>query len=76
MREEHSDKIKERLIDIDYDPEVIKDANKYYTSVCYWSDWGGLKRELLEITIIGDKVSDIFEVKTDVWLPYDCRVRF
>lgn len=46
---------------IDLSPEVVKKDNKYYISVCYWSDWGGLKRELLEITIIENKVSDILK---------------
>ena len=57
-------------------PEVVKKNNKYYISVCYWSDWGGLKRELLEITIIENKVSDIFEVDTEVLMPYNCGILF
>jgi hypothetical protein len=76
MREEHSYPIKKRLMAIDLSPEVVKKDNKYYVSVCYWSDWGGLKRELLEITIIENKVSDIFEVDTEVLMPYDCGIRF
>ena len=76
MREEHSYPIKKRLMAIDLSPEVVKKDNKYYISVCYWSDWGGLKRELLEITIIENKVSDIFEVDTEVLMPYDCGICF
>ena len=76
MREEHSYPIKKRLMAIDLSPEVVKKNNKYYISVCYWSDWGGLKRELLEITIIENKVSDIFEVDTEVLMPYNCGILF
>lgn len=76
MREEHSYPIKKHLMAIDLSPEVVKKSNKYYISVCYWSDWGGLKRELLEITIIENKVSDIFEVDTEVLMPYNCGILF
>lgn len=76
MREEHSNQIKKRLMDIDVSPEVVKVDNKYYITVCYWSDWGGLMRELVEITITGNMVSEIFEVDTYVLIPYDCGICF
>ncbi len=60
------------------EPEVVKSdiKGKYYVTCCYWSDWSGLVRELVEIVIDNNKVDDVYKVKETVLFEYDCGVFF
>jgi hypothetical protein len=66
------------LEDFDLTPEIVKSTlnDKYYITCCYWSDWGGLIRELVEITIDDNKVVDFFNVQEKVEFEYDCGIKF
>ena len=57
-------------------PEVIKDGNKYYVTCCYWNDWGGLKRELVEVTSCDGKIVEFNDVTNETLFEYDCGIRF
>ena len=60
----------------DITPKVIKDGNKYYVTCCYWNDWGGLKRELVEITCHDGKIAEFNDVTNETLFEYDCGIRF
>ena len=47
---------------VDVTPIVSQKDGKYYVSCCYWSNYDGLIRELVEIEIKGNKVVNILEV--------------
>ena len=68
----------EHLANYDLNPEVVKSPHngKYYVTCCYWSDWGGLIRELVEICIENNKVIEVFEVQQKVEFEYDCGILF
>lgn len=76
--EEQDQGVVEYLYNYDLIPEVVKSPHndKYYVTCCYWSDWGGLIRELIEITIDNNKVIDVFEVQKKVEFEYDCGILF
>lgn len=75
QKEEYSD-IATRLANFDVTPEVVKYKDKYYVSCWYWSEWGGLFKELFEITIDGKNATDIFPASRKVEFPYDCGIWF
>lgn len=76
--EEEDQEVIEHLVNYDLIPEVVKSSynDKYYVTCCYWSDWGGLIRELVEITIDKNKVIDVFKVQQTVEFEYNCRILF
>lgn len=59
----------------DLTPEIAE-YNKYYISCCYWSDWDGLIKELVEIQIENNKVKNILNVDKKTLFKYDCEIRF
>lgn len=71
----HGNKI-DVIAQFDVSPIVSKNKNKYYVSCCYWSNWGGLVRELVEIEIKDNKVVNIFDVDTTTLYKYDCGILF
>ena len=76
IRETDSEDISDMLRHYDLTPEIIKDGNFYYISSCYWSNWGGLKKELVQITFKENQVVDIFITDTKTLYQYDCGIRF
>jgi hypothetical protein len=57
-------------------PIISKYQNKYFVSSCYWSDWSGLVRELVEITIRDNMVERIYDVSSEVEYEYNCGIMF
>lgn len=76
--EEYDQYVVKNLVAYDLIPEVVKSNinGKYYVTCCYWTDWGGLIRELVEITIENNKVIDVFEVQQKTEFEYSCGVLF
>lgn len=66
----------EELASFNVNPIVVKSHGKYYISCCYWNNWAGLVRELVEVTINNGKVIEIYEVDYDVIYSYDCGVLY
>lgn len=59
-----------------HSPDIVKDGCKYYISCCYWNNWSGLIRELVEIAVKHNKVIEITDIKTDNLIKYHCGVFF
>lgn len=57
-------------------PIIKKDKNRYYISCCYWTNWGGLIRELVAIEIKNNKIADLIETKLTTLYKYECGVLF
>jgi hypothetical protein len=68
-------KVLSMVDDNNFMPIISKYQNKYFISSCYWSDWSGLVRELVEITIRNSKVEKIYDVSRNVEFEYDCGIR-
>jgi len=76
FQEEDEPKIKQVIARYDVTPRAFHCGDKYYISCCYWNDWAGLVRELVEVTIQNNEVTEFFEVKSDVLFKYDCQICF
>lgn len=64
------------LLNYDITPEIIHNEEKYYVSCCYWSDFGGLIREHVEIEIKDNKVINILDANENVLYEYNCGIIF
>ena len=64
------------ISNFDVKPKIVKYEGEYYVSCCYWTDWGGLKRELVVITINNGKATNIQFVDTTTIVEYDCGIMF
>ena len=60
----------------DFTPEVRESNGKYFVSSCYWSNFGGLIREYLELTIDGNKIADTFQFDSKTLYEYNCGIYF
>ena len=68
--------IKEKFSNVDnVTPEVFNKDDKYYVSCCYWTMFGGLIREFIEITIQNNKVTEFFPFKKDTISVFQCGIR-
>ena len=62
--------------DVNLEPTIHKHLDNFYVSCCYWTDWGGLIREYIEITVKDNRIINIITFDTDVIYEYDCGIMF
>lgn len=60
----------------DLTPEIYGENGRYYISCCYWTDFGGLKREYVEILLLDGKLDKTFLFDQKVIHSYDCGIMF
>lgn len=60
----------------DLAPAVARNDGRYYISCCFWSDFGGLIRELVEVEIRNGKAVGFFDADYDKMIYYHCHVMF
>ena len=60
----------------DLTPEIYGENGRYYISCCYWTDFGGLKREYVEISLLDGKLDKTFLFDQKVIHSYDCGIMF
>lgn len=73
--EEEND-LPEEALACDVTPKVIRYEDKYYVSCCYWSEFGGLIRELVEIKIENNKVTEFLDANREVLYRYHCGIMY
>lgn len=56
-------------------PDVVEANGKFYVSCCYFTNFGGLIQETVEITIDNCKAS-FHLIEQETLLSYDCGIRF
>lgn len=64
------------LSDFDVAPDINGENGKYYISCCFWTDFGGLKREFVEVTIQESKVKELFVFDEKTIYEYQCGIMF
>ena len=64
------------LANYDLAPEIYGENGMYYISCCYWTDFGGLKREYVEISLLDGKLDKPFLFDQKVIHSYDCSIMF
>ena len=60
----------------DVRPQITTNGHNYFVSYCYWNNWEGLVREVVEITIIDGKVTETNNLSKKVEFQYDCGIVF
>lgn len=73
--EEEND-LPEEALACDVTPKVTRYEDKYYVSCCYWSEFGGLIRELVEIKIENNKVTQFLDANREVLYRYHCGIMY
>lgn len=68
--------VADKFRNVDATPKVINKDDKYYVSCCYWTMFGGLIREFIEITIQDNKVKEFVPFKKDTISEFRCSIRF
>lgn len=66
----------EEALACDVTPKVTRYEDKYYVSCCYWSEFGGLIRELVEIKIESNKVTEFLDANREVLYRYHCGIMY
>lgn len=64
------------LLDYKIDPEITGEDGKYYISCCFWTDFGGLIREYVEISFADNKLKSSFVFEEEVIHEYQCGIMF
>ena len=72
----HTKNVSIDVAKFDVRPQITKNGNNYFVSYCYWNDWEGLVREVVGITIIDCKVTEIHNLSNVVGYQYDCGIRY
>lgn len=67
--------LREAILPLITSPEVVKANGRYFVSCCYFSNFEGLIRETVEVTIKGNMAS-LHEILKKVLIQYECGVRF
>lgn len=73
--EEEND-LPEEALACDVTPKVTRYDDKYYVSCCYWSEFGGLIRELVKIKIENNKVTEFLDANREVLYRYHCGIMY
>lgn len=60
----------------DLTPRVYRSGDYYYISVCFWSEFGGLIREYVELRLNDGKLSEFVNFRNDTLYKYDCGILF
>lgn len=61
---------------LDLSPEIVQDNGRYYVSCCFWTDFGGLKREYVKITLTDGRFDEFFEFDLKTLFEYNCGILF
>ena len=64
------------LLNYDVAPKLYGENERYYVSCCYWTDFGGLKREFVEIQLLGNQLYQTFVFDEKTIHEYQCGIMF
>ena len=73
--EEEND-LPEEALACDVTPKVTRYEDKYYVCCCYWSRFAGLVRELVEIKIENNKITEFLDANREVLYRYHCGIMY
>ena len=61
---------------LDLSPEIVRGNGIYYVSCCFWTDFGGLKREYVKLTLKDGQLDEFFEFDRESLFEYNCGIVF
>lgn len=74
--EEDKDYIINTISSFDCTPEVREKDSNYFISCCFFSNFGGLIREFVEISINDGKVTELYDFDKKTVFDYNCGILF
>ena len=75
LNEEDTEPIRKALKLHFVSPDVVEAKGKYYVSCCYFTNFGGLIQETIEISIVNGKAS-FHEIERKTLVEYQCGIMF
>lgn len=57
-------------------PEIYCSDGRYYVACCYWTDFGGMLKEYVELSFVDGKLADFVCFRTDTLFEYKCGIMF
>lgn len=75
-REEESSLISRNIKSLISDPEVLESDGKFYVRCCYWSNFGGLIKESVEVLISPEGKVSINDIERNTLYKYECGIMF
>lgn len=74
--EKHQDEIKKAVKTYAVELDVVETNGKYYVSCCFWSDFGGLIQEVVEISISPEHKASFRDINQKNLYEYNCGIVF
>lgn len=75
LNKEDTEPIRQAMKPLFTSPDVVETNGKFYVSCCYFTNFGGLIQETIEITIANGKAS-FHEIERKTLLEYQCGIMF
>ena len=66
----------EAISGIDVTPEIYEKGRRYYVTCCFWTEFGGLVREYVEMKFKDNLLEELFEFKRKTIYEYECGLLF
>lgn len=76
IKKDHREGIQRIVKNFDTTPDIVKIQDKYYVSCCYWNDFNGLIREIVEVSISTRNKALFKDINQQVLYHYHCGIRF
>lgn len=76
LSEESTEEIRRIVKSYSVSPDAVEINGKYYVSCCYWSNFGGLIQETVEITISSEHKVSFKDIDSKTLYQYDCGIMF
>ena len=76
VEENEANSIRTTLKSLVTDPDVVKINGNYYISCCFWSDFGGLIKEIVELKLSALGKASFLDISNKTLYEYDCGIRY
>ena len=60
----------------DVTPEIYERSGRYYITSCFWTEFGGLRREYVEVTLKDNRLEGWLVFKEEILYEYHCGICF
>ena len=68
--------IKKSIKPLISDPTVVKSDDRFYVQCCYWTDFGGLIRETVEVSISTEGKVSFKDIQQETLYRYECGIMY
>lgn len=76
QEEQREPRVEPDLSHFNISPVVFKGESHYYVTCCYWTEFGGLIREYVELTLSDGYLIDFINFKNTTLYEYNCGIMY